>query len=448
MTILHWSMRRMSWEENWQGDNQEITIMYRQIYRRSKILLAAMIAVILTAGSSHMTVSAAKPTRQYIIDPDGTGDFLTIQEGVDNASDGDTLLLYPGTYTEPVRVMNKELNITGISRDLCILKYDTASYRKAPLTIAAGNVSNLTIYGMDSNAIPEALTEEEIAQINAELVGDSWDRQKNYTGYAVHVDQNYLYGRNLSFDNCRIVSENNHCAGIGSRGGSTISFENCELISLGSGSCLYLHDPTSPDVSGEVSLILRNCQMTSYLCPYVMTLQSLLPECNAMKLTFQNTHISAVAYADDDSYVPVNVNTSPDVETLSQLSELYPAGMNTGGLELVHVAQRDDARQYMEELETAQDTGNMARLLRITLPEGITYLGEPDKGTTGTRKHQVIAIYNRSNQSGMGWCGLDNAYLTADSFGNTLPEMNAAATAINIPCTVTAVSAGFPASAH
>lgn len=55
--------------------------MYRQIYRRSKILMAAIIAVILTAGSSHMTSSAAKLTRQYVIDPNGTGDFLTIQEG-------------------------------------------------------------------------------------------------------------------------------------------------------------------------------------------------------------------------------------------------------------------------------------------------------------------------------------------------------------------------------
>lgn len=340
--------------------------------------------------------------------------------------------------------MNKELNITGISRDLCILKYDTASYRKAPLTIAAGSVSNLTIYGMDSNAIPEMPTEEEIAQINAELVGDSWDRQKNYTGYAVHADQNYLYGRSLSFDNCRIISENNHCAGIGSRGGSTISFENCELVSLGSGSCLYMHDPTSPDVSGEASLILRNCQLTSYLCPYVMTLQSLLPECNTMKLTFQNTHISAVAYADDDSYVPVNVNTSPDVETLSQLEQLggqYMAGANGSAFELVHVARQEDARQYMEELETAQDAGNMARLLHITLPEGITCLGEPGQDTAGVPKHQVIAIYNRSNQPEPGWCGLDNACLTADSFGNTLPEMNAV---ISIPSTVAVVSSGFP----
>ncbi|MDE7322583.1 MAG: hypothetical protein K2N73_07580 [Lachnospiraceae bacterium] len=425
--------------------------MYVQIYRRSKILLTVALAVILTAGNCRVTVSAAKITRQYVVDPNGTGDFLTIQEGVDSASDGDTLLLYPGIYTEPVRVMNKELNIIGVSKDLCILKYDTASYRKAPLTIAAGNVSNITIYGINSNMMPEELTEEEIEIINAELVGDSWDRQKNYTGYAIHVDQNYLYGRSLSFDNCRIISENNHCAGIGSRGGSIISFENCELVSLGSGSCLYLHDPTSPDVSGEASLILRNCQMTSYLCPYVMTLQSLLPECNTMKLTFQNTHISAVAYADDESYVPINVNTGMDVETLSQLQQLggqHTTGMSSSSFELVHVTQQEDARLYMEELESALAVGNVSKLMNIKLPEGITYLGEMDENAAGSLKHQVIAIYNRSSRPGFGWCGLDSAYLTADSYGNTLPEMNAADGTVSIPSTAAVASAGFPASAR
>lgn len=99
----------------------------------------------------------------------------------------------------------------------------------------------------------------------------------------------------------------------------------------------------------------------------------------------------------------------------------------------------------MEELETAQDSGNVSRLMEIKLPEGITYLGEMDKDAAGSLKHQVIAIYNRSNQAGFGWCGLDNAYLTPDSFGNTLPEMNAAEGTISIPHTVTVVSAGFPA---
>ena len=77
-------------------------------------------------------------------------------------------------------------------------------------------------------------------------------------------------------------------------------------------------------------------------------------------------------------------------------------------------------------------------VMATKLPEGITYLGKPtsDKQSSGKKspntavlpqsaaKHQVIAIYNMDNQAGNGWCGLNNAYLTADSFGNTLVEMN------------------------
>lgn len=394
-----------------------------------------------TKAAPAQTQKPDKKARQYVIAQDGTGDFMTIQEGVDQSSDGDTLLVYPGTYTENVQVMNKEINITGVSKDLCILQYDTAFYRKVPLTIAAGSVSNLTIYGMNSGAPQAGPTQEEIDQINAELVGDSWDRQKNYKGYAVHVDQNCLYGKQMSFVDCRIVSENNHCVGIGTRGKSIISFERCELVSLGGGSCLYMHDPTSEDMSGDASLVMRSCDMTSYLSPYVMTFQSLLPEYNTMYLTFQDVHVSAVAYAESDGYVPINVNTGFDVETLAMLEQagaLYATGLSSTAAPLVHELTPLESKEYMEFLEKASQTADFSMVMATKLPEGITYLGKPtsDKQSSGKKspntavlpqsaaKHQVIAIYNMDNQAGNGWCGLDNAYLTADSFGNTLVEMN------------------------
>lgn len=394
-----------------------------------------------TKAAPAQTQKPDKKARQYVIAQDGTGDFMTIQEGVDQSSDGDTLLVYPGTYTENVQVMNKEINITGVSKDLCILQYDTAFYRKVPLTIAAGSVSNLTIYGMNSGAPQAGPTQEEIDQINAELVGDSWDRQKNYKGYAVHVDQNCLYGKQMSFVDCRIVSENNHCVGIGTRGKSTISFERCELVSLGGGSCLYMHDPTSEDMSGDASLVMRSCDMTSYLSPYVMTFQSLLPEYNTMYLTFQDVHVRAVAYAESDGYVPINVNTGFDVETLAMLEQagaLYATGLSSTAAPLVHELTPLESKEYMEFLEKASQTADFSRVMATKLPEGITYLGKPtsDKQSSGKKspntavlpqsaaKHQVIAIYNMDNQAGNGWCGLNNAYLTADSFGNTLVEMN------------------------
>ncbi len=416
---------------------------------KNKWIPLALALVILAAAQPQMTAQAEQPVpegmtvqnntlekRQYKIAQDGTGDFRTIQEGVDNASDGDTLIVYPGIYTEAVQVMGKEVHIIGLSKDLCIIQYDAASYRKSPLTVGAGRIANLTIYGMDSGVGQPVLTQEEIAAINAEIVGDSWERQKNYKGYAVHVDQNFLYGRRVTFENCRVISENNHCAGIGTRGDSTVSFENCEFISLGGGSCIFLHDPTSVDVSGKAALVMKGCQMTSYLCPYVMTFQSLLPEYNQLELTFQNTRVSAVEFADDGSYVAMDVNSSFDVETLSMLEEtgaLYAAGLSSSAPKLVHKMTNEEISIYMEAMEKTAQAGSVPQALMPQLAEGITRIGyheteeseEQESLAPGLLKHHVIAIYNRSNLPGIGWCGLDNAVLTADSYGNTLVEMNA-----------------------
>lgn len=305
------------------------------------LVIAAVTVSILTSKITYAKES--RYPKEYIIAQDGSGDFVTIQEGVDKAADGDTLIIREGTYNEEVLVMNKEINLIGVDKTLCIIKYDTASYRHVPLTIAAGKVSNLTICGVDSGMEQTCLTEEEIARINAELVGDSWERQKNYKGYAVHIDQNFLYGRQLSFENCCIVSENSHCVGIGTRGESVISFEGCDFISTGEGSCIYLHDPTTCEVSGVVDFRMTDCRLTSYLSPYVMNLQSLMPEENFIALTFQNVKVDSK-------------NAS--------------------------LVKCDD------------------------------------------KESQYIAVYNESSHSGSGWCGLDGYYLTAESYGNTLEEMN------------------------
>ena len=437
---------------------------------KNKWIPLALALVILAAAQSQMTAQAEQPVpegmtvqnntlekRQYKIAQDGTGDFRTIQEGVDNASDGDTLVVYPGIYTEAVQVMGKEGHIIGLSKDLCIIQYDAASYRKSPLTVGAGRIANLTIYGMDSGVGQPVLTQEEIAAINAEIVGDSWERQKNYKGYAVHVDQNFLYGRRVTFENCRVISENNHCAGIGTRGDSTVLFENCEFISLGGGSCIFLHDPTSVDVSGKAALVMKGCQMTSYLCPYVMTFQSLLPEYNQLELTFQNTRVSAVEFADDGSYVAMDVNSSFDVETLSMLEEtgaLYAAGLSSSAPKLVHKMTNEEISIYMEAMEKTVEAGSVPQALMPQLAEGITRIGyheteetketkEQERLAPSLLKHHVIAIYNRSNLAGNGWCGLDNAVLTADSYGNTLVEMNTVTTPSRMDGTAAWYSSSF-----
>lgn len=321
-----------------------------EIYKKAiseimTFLLISVIAagIVLIVQNKTVYAREARNPKEYIIAQDGSGDYMTIQEGVDKARDGDILIIREGVYNETVLVMNKEISLIGVDKNRCVLKYDTASYRHVPLTIAAGRVANLTICGIDSGIEQVCPTEEEIAQINAELIGDSWERQKNYKGYAVHIDQNFLYGRQLSFQNCHILSENSHCVGIGTRGESTISFEDCDFVSTGEGSCIYLHDPTTSEVSGIVDFRLTNCRLTSVLSPYVMNLQSLMPEENLIALTFQN------------------------VEVNSQNAYLVKCD--------------DTVSRY-------------------------------------------IAVYNRSSLSGLSWCGLNGYYLTNESYGNTLEEMN------------------------
>ncbi len=408
-----------------------------------KRLMITIIVSAILAGSVSLNQAIVyaqnvikQKASEYIIAQDGSGDFVTIQEGVNNAQNGDTLIVYPGIYNENVEVMGKDINIAGIDKNTCILQCDTASYRKAPLTIAAGKVSNLTIYGIDSGILPEPLTDEEIAAINSQIIGDSWERQKNYSGYAVHVDQNCLYKNEIIFENCKIISENNHCVGMGSRGESSIIFDACELISLGSGGCIYLHDCTSLELCGKVDFAMKNCQLMSYLSPYVMTVQSLMPA-NTTYFTFQNVRVSAVAYEDKTGYDITNMNTSFEVDILAQLDktdQLEKAGLTSTVMHrIVHELTPDESKEYMKELEICEKSKNTFSLLSKPLPEGITYICSDEKKTSASiisnmikrnAKCQVISIFNADGLIGNGWCGLNNVYLTPDSYGNTLIEMN------------------------
>ena len=412
-----------------------------------KILLAAIMAV--TWCILGMTAEAAPETKEsqavpesqegqgaqeiqeipvnntYIIDKNGMGDFETIQEGVDQASDGDTLVIYPGVYTEEVSVIDKGLNIIGVDRDSCVIQYDTTSYMHMPLTIGAGKVSNLTIYGMTAT-LEQTPVQEDILPNGAVPL----DWQKDCPGYAVHIDQSVLYKRSLSFENCRIVSENNACVGIGGRGKSSITFEKCEMVSLRGSGCIYMHDPISLTEYGETAFILKDCSLINCRSPYVMTFWSYMPEFNSLKLTFQNTRVSAVAYGNDKDcvYSPVNVNSFFDVDELMQFEKkgsLYKAGLTSTAAELVHELTIPESKDYIRKLNETTGNENVLDSLEDMLPEGITYLYRNAKDGNTEVKRQVIAIYNNSNMPGNGWCGLGGAYLTFDSFGNTLPEMNA-----------------------
>lgn len=370
----------------------------------------------------------------YVVSQDGTGDFSTISEAVEQVSSGDTIVVYPGIYQEAVRVDEKTLTLEGIDRDSCIIQWDTTSYESVPLNIGAGTIKNLTIYGT-SQEIQSHETKEipELGDVT-QAVSEEWNR--HFSGYAVHIDQEYSYGKDLLFWNCKIISEHNYCVGIGCKGESTVTFEQCEMISIGKGGCLYMHDTLGQD--GGISMVqLKNCNLKNYLPPYLITIGS-FRDTNEVYLTFQNVHVSTVAYSSTDVYDQNNLNNGVPVPVLHELDQsglLYEMGyFSTIPYRLVNILSLEESASYIDRITKEP------YLLHEEpyLPEGISLLDMPaatnrgvfpafayNNGENENAKCMIIRILNESGQTGDAWCGSSNFYLTEDSYGNTLIEMNA-----------------------
>jgi len=80
-----------------------------------------------------------------VVAKNSKGDYATVQSAVGAASSGDTLLIMPGTYDESI-VLKDGVNLVGIDRDNCILKFTGESSTVICGTAAATSMLyNLTI---------------------------------------------------------------------------------------------------------------------------------------------------------------------------------------------------------------------------------------------------------------------------------------------------------------
>jgi hypothetical protein len=75
-----------------------------RVHRRARSLfrVGALVAALALAASAHAAT--------YLVRPDGTGDFPTVQAALDAATGGDTVLLADGTFTGPG---NRDLSFLG-----------------------------------------------------------------------------------------------------------------------------------------------------------------------------------------------------------------------------------------------------------------------------------------------------------------------------------------------
>jgi len=192
-----------------------------------------------------------------IVDTTGAGDYTTIQEGIDVASDGDTVLVYPGTYYENINYNGKNITVAS-------LYITTQADSFIHQTIIDGNQNGSVVTfesGEDSTAILDGFTIQNgsgtIYQYIFTCGGGIYCDEVNPTISNCIISNNtakwgagiHCFSSNIILKNVTIC--NNHAIFIGGglclRNSSTIIFDsnnrcNIYLNYSGVGSDIFLFD--------------------------------------------------------------------------------------------------------------------------------------------------------------------------------------------------------------
>ena len=123
--------------------------------------------VLLFVGTCFISVTA-----QYIEKPSlltssghwlyvggsGPGNYTTIQDAVDNASDGDTVFVYSGMYNEIIVINKNQLTLIGEDKNTTIISFNR-TYHMRQITINANtcSIENLQITQNNNSIIPQGI---------------------------------------------------------------------------------------------------------------------------------------------------------------------------------------------------------------------------------------------------------------------------------------------------
>lgn len=244
--------------------------------------------MLLAAGILFAGLTIPSYAKEYYVSQDGSTGFSTISAATKVAQEGDTVVIFPGTYQESVVIADKGINLIGLSMDDCILMNDTEDYYAPVLMLPSGSVQNLTIIAKQKEEGSVFIDAERDSVEEAEIL-----KQLPHTSYAIHVESNYSAGRKLLIQNCRIVSECNHTIGVGLHDRFQLTFEDCEIEATAYSYPLFIHD-SAAFYKGTSYVNFKNVTLHA---PgrYAMALASYDGEYNKTYLSFEGLDISDTA---------------------------------------------------------------------------------------------------------------------------------------------------------
>jgi nitrous oxidase accessory protein len=109
--------------------------------------------VLLCIGASAISAYTAEPSTvqslgrgTLYVGGSGPSNYTSIQEAIDNSTNGDTIFVYNGTYNENIDTKLKKISLVGEDRDITIID-GQASTPTVKLTTTGVSISGFTVIG-------------------------------------------------------------------------------------------------------------------------------------------------------------------------------------------------------------------------------------------------------------------------------------------------------------
>lgn len=177
---------------------------------------AKLVAMLTVEKSNIIDHLMLEPNKDIIVDIKGKGHYTDIVEAINEANDGDTLLIYPGEYIVPndtfCNMRTKTLYLKGIDRDTCIIKSYDGRYDYPTIWASSGLIENLSIISEYKEGVSNEIGTE------------------NKGSYAIHCEDEYGKDKSFTVSNCYVKSDFAPAIGTGLRKNATFTVKDCELI--------------------------------------------------------------------------------------------------------------------------------------------------------------------------------------------------------------------------
>ncbi len=220
------------------------------LYKKNKLrfLTVALFFILIMNG----TAAAVPAATTLYVDAQGNGNYTTIQDAVNNASSGDTILVYPGTYTENVNANVENISIRSFSgnpddtivKRLCVLSH-AFKITANNVTISGFNITGEKATGIYMNGVSGAnITDNEFSGVGC---GVQMERSSRCSLINNTVNGAVQHGFYLSSSSNNCILTNNTISHTGEEGISLEHSNNCTLTGntvtgANSGISLYYSD--------------------------------------------------------------------------------------------------------------------------------------------------------------------------------------------------------------